>query len=199
MEKGMENSKFFNASRRVRKRTLRPTASLPLRCAMITAERLAQEQPPEPRHPMSKLIEKAGHQIVDGRVLPVEREALLLHVESLLESDADTIIITSEIASPAEDVVGETVRVVLNNNFLDLSEPFRFLCYQTHPGHEALLSQALCGSAHGKLILWLCGPHDAIQIALLRVLLPKIRELTWELCRRTPLGGLRAVPVQSKS
>lgn len=155
-----------------------------LRGAIVTVSDTRTEATDESGKRIRQLLEEAGHIVVSYRLLPNDQQAVTEHVQSLLSTEVDVILLTGGTGLGRKDRTVEAVRGLLERELPGFGELFRLLSYQEQVGTAAILSRALCGStAGGKIIVALPGSRAAVDLALTRILLPELRHMIYEIRR----------------
>jgi len=130
-----------------------------------------------------RLIESAGHRVVDSRILPDEPAEVRRQVEWWIErEDCDGVIVTGGTGISRRDRTYEALAGLLERRLDGFGELFRMLSYE-QIGAAAMLSRAVGGVAAGKLLFLLPGSTAAVELALERLLLPELDHLRGELRR----------------
>ena len=130
-----------------------------------------------------RLIEQAGHRIVDSRILPDEPADVRRQIEWwIARDDCDGVIVTGGTGISRRDRTYEALAGLLDQRLDGFGELFRMLSYE-QIGAAALLSRAAGGVAGGKLLFLLPGSTAAVELALERLLLPELDHLRGELKR----------------
>jgi molybdenum cofactor biosynthesis protein B len=123
------------------------------------------------------LIERAGHRVVDYRVLPDEPESITRCVGEWLDrEDCEGIIVNGGTGVAARDRTYEAVSNLLEVRLDGFGELFRMLSYE-QVGSAAMLSRAVAGIARGKPLFSLPGSPKAVELALERLVLPELGHL----------------------
>jgi molybdopterin adenylyltransferase len=130
------------------------------------------------------LFTDAGHLITDFALLPNDESRVRAHVGSALQrDDVDVVLLSGGTGLSAKDRTVEAVRPLMEKELPGFGELFRMLSYQEQIGTASILTRAMAGCAHGKLIVSLPGSKAAVDLALNRVLLPELRHLMREVRR----------------
>jgi molybdenum cofactor biosynthesis protein B len=142
----------------------------PVQCAVVTVSDSRTEATDESGDLLCRLLEADGHRVADRALFKNDEFAVRELVRWLLtRDDVDRTV--------------EAVRPLMEKELPGFGEVFRMLSYQEQVGTAAILSRAVAGSAHGKLIVSMPGSKAAVELALTKVLLPEIRHLIRELRR----------------
>jgi molybdenum cofactor biosynthesis protein B len=131
-----------------------------------------------------RLFEAAGHRVVVDRILPDEPDqvAELVH-EWLGREDCDLVVVSGGTGISARDRTYEAVTRLLDQRLDGFGELFRMLSWQ-EVGSAAMLSRAVGGIARGKPLFALPGSPAAVELALVRLILPEIAHLRSELAKQ---------------
>ncbi len=156
----------------------------PVQCAVATVSDSRTEATDESGDLMCRLLEADGHRIVDRALFKNDEFAVRELVRWLLtRDDVDAILLTGGTGLGSKDRTVEAVRPLMEKELPGFGELFRMISYQQQVGTAAILSRALAGSAHGKLIVSMPGSKAAVELALTQVLLPELRHTIRELRR----------------
>jgi molybdenum cofactor biosynthesis protein B len=130
-----------------------------------------------------RLLECAGHRIVDTRILPDEPEEVRRQVEWWISrDDCDGVIVSGGTGISPRDRTYEALAGLLDQRLDGFGELFRALSYE-QVGAAAMLSRAVGGVASGKLLFLLPGSTAAVELALERLLVPQLGHLLDQLAR----------------
>jgi molybdenum cofactor biosynthesis protein B len=128
-----------------------------------------------------RLVEKAGHRVVDYRILPDEPEAISGCLATWLgREDCDAIVVNGGTGIAQRDRTYEAITALLDKRLDGFGELFRTLSYE-QVGSAAMLSRAVGGIARGKPVFSLPGSPEAVALALERLVLPELGHLLGEL------------------
>ena len=128
-----------------------------------------------------RLLEQAGHTIVDYRILPDEPQEVRGQVQDWLSrADCDGVIVNGGTGISGRDRTVEALAGLLDRRLDGFGELFRMLSFE-QVGSAAMLSRAVGGIASGKLLFSLPGSTAAVQLALERLIVPEIGHLLSEL------------------
>jgi len=123
---------------------------------------------------IERLTIHAGHK-VKGRYLISDSKIMIQrHVRNVLSSpEIDALIITGGTGLSPRDLTIESVSPFLQKIIPGFGELFRKISFDKI-GSAAMLSRAVAGSSHGKLIFCLPGSPDAVHTAMTQLILPEI-------------------------
>jgi molybdenum cofactor biosynthesis protein B len=119
-----------------------------------------------------ELLEGAGHVVTHYEVVPDDPERIRAIVIARVGCD-DAIIINGGTGIAARDSTIEAIRPLLGKELEGFGELFRMLSYQ-EIGSAALLSRALAGTAHGRIVVALPGSPAACKLAMEKLLIPEL-------------------------
>ena len=123
---------------------------------------------------IERLAIHAGHQVKGRHLISDSQNMIQRHVRKALASlEIDALIITGGTGLSPRDLTIESVLPFLQKSIPGFGELFRRISFDKI-GSAAMLSRALAGSSHGKLIFCLPGSPDAVQTAMAQLILPEI-------------------------
>ena len=140
--------------------------------AVITASDTRTSADDESGQIIRKALEGAGHVISHYEVVPDSPERISAVVNERIARD-DVIVINGGTGIAARDSTIEAVRPLLSKELEGFGELFRMLSYQ-EIGPAAMLSRAIAGVAHGRIVVVLPGSPAACKLALEKLLLPEL-------------------------
>lgn len=128
----------------------------------------------------AELLEGAGHEVVERRIVPDEPAAIEAALAALLDrDDVGAVVLTGGTGVAPRDLTPDTVEPLLERIVPGFGELFRMLSYRDI-GSAALLSRALAGLARGRVVFVLPGSRGAVRLALEKLVLPEIGHLAAE-------------------
>lgn len=155
-----------------------------IRCALVTVTDTRTIDTDESGAAMQRLLDGAGHAVVDYALLPNNEARVRGHVRALVaRGDVDAVLLTGGTGLGGKDRTVEAVRSLLERELPGFGEIFRMISFQEQVGAAAILSRAVAGSANGKLVVSMPGSKAAVELALTRIVLPEIRHAIRELRR----------------
>jgi molybdenum cofactor biosynthesis protein B len=129
-----------------------------------------------------ELAEKAGHQIVDYRIVKDEPDQVAQALDEFSAGLARLIIFNGGTGISQRDRTYDVISKKLEKTLPGFGELFRMLSYE-QVGAAAMLSRATAGVYHGRVIVSTPGSPNAVQLAMEKLILPEIQHLAWELIR----------------
>ncbi len=127
---------------------------------------------------VQRLFDEAGHRLVDCELVPNEPQRIQAAVRRFLLGSAECLVVTGGTGAGRRDVTIETVTPLLEKVLPGFGELFRWLGFG-EIGSAAMLSRAVCGTIHGKLICCLPGAEAAVRLGLSKLLLPELAHALW--------------------
>lgn len=95
--------------------------------------------------------------------------------------DVDVVITTGGTGIAERDVTIEAVKYFFHKEVEGFGELFRMLSYTEDIGSRSLLSRAVMGTHHNKLIVSLPGSTGAIKLGMEKLILKELNHLVYEL------------------
>jgi len=128
-----------------------------------------------------RLLEAAGHRIIDYKILPDEPDQVRDQLQRWLRrDDCDGAIAMGGTGISARDRTYEAVVSLLEKRLDGFGELFRALSYE-RVGSAAMLSRAVAGTVGGRLLFSLPGATAAVELALQSLIVPELGHLLAEL------------------
>lgn len=151
-------------------------------CAVLTVSDTRDETTDKSGYYLKTELEKAGHRLQAYQIVKDEKTIIQATLEAYLsEPNLDAIIINGGTGIARRDVTYEAVEGLLEKELPGFGELFRYLSFTEDIGTGALLSRALAGIAHNKVIFSLPGSTGAVRLGLSRLILPELRHIIHEL------------------
>jgi molybdenum cofactor biosynthesis protein B len=126
---------------------------------------------------IQSLLEQAGHQVSDRRIVQDECQAIRVVAKGLLEApQVDALLVTGGTGLAARDQTTEAIEALYDAMIPGYGELFRMLSYQ-EIGAAAMLSRA-SGGRHGKqVVLTMPGSPAGVQLAMEKLIVPELPHL----------------------
>jgi molybdopterin adenylyltransferase len=118
------------------------------------------------------MLEKAGHTVVHYQVLPDSPERIREAATETLAA-VDGLIFTGGTGIAPRDSTIEALGPMLSKELEGFGELFRMLSFQ-EIGSAAMMSRAMAGISHGKIVVALPGSPTACRLAMNKLLLPEL-------------------------
>jgi len=152
-------------------------------CAVLTFSDSRTEENDESGKLICQGLEENGHKVLDYAVLKDDSEAMRKKISELLSRDGLQVIITNGSTGVSHrDVAVETVSSFIEKKLDGFGELFRHLSYQ-EIGMASIMSRAIAGMAHGKVIICIPGSPGAARLAMESIILPEIGHMVREVSR----------------
>jgi len=151
------------------------------RCAVITLSDTRTEATDKSGARIKDLLTPAGHTIAHYQIVrdePSQLEPLL--VQLLGRTDVDVILTNGGTGISRRDQTIAVIEQHLEQQLPGFGELFRMLSWD-QIGSGAMLSRAVGGISHGKLIFAMPGSTKAVELAMEKLILPELKHLLHEL------------------
>jgi molybdenum cofactor biosynthesis protein B len=148
-----------------------------LNFAVITASDTRNPENDESGRIIRTMLEQAGHAVLHYEVLPDSPERIRQALTENL-SRVNAIIFNGGTGISPRDSTIEAIRPALSKEIEGFGEIFRMLSYQ-EIGSAAMLSRALAGVSHGRIIIALPGSPDACRLAMEKLLIPELGHMAY--------------------
>jgi molybdenum cofactor biosynthesis protein B len=142
-----------------------------LKIAVFTASDTRTLETDESGRVIKEALERAGHVVAHYEVLPDSPERIRQAATENLAS-VDGLIFNGGTGIAPRDSTIEALRPMLSKELEGFGELFRMLSYQ-EVGSAAMLSRALAGVSHGKILVALPGSPAACRLAMEKLLVPE--------------------------
>lgn len=129
-----------------------------------------------------QLAEESGVKIVEKVICKDDELAIrqaLAHWFKMPEVDA--IITTGGTGIAKRDCSIEAIQPLFTKEMTGFGELFRYVSYTEDIGTKAMLSRAVAGVAHDKMIFVLPGSTGAVRLAMTKLILPELDHIVREL------------------
>src|SRR2546425_11958543 len=158
-----------------REHRLQGPASVP--CAVLTVSDTRDELTDTSGAFIRRSLRRAGHAVVDYRILKDEPRRIVAHLRALARrARARVVLLTGGTGIASRDSTFEAVSSLLDKRLDGFGEIFRALSYRGD-GSAAMLSRALAGTYRGMVLVSMPGSEDAVRLAMTRLILPELRHL----------------------
>jgi molybdenum cofactor biosynthesis protein B len=142
-------------------------------CAVVTVSDTRRGADDRSGARIEALLQEAGHRVVTRAWTPDDADAIRRVVRAVLERrDVDLVIVTGGTGVSPRDRTPEALAPIVDAELPGFGEAFRALSFE-QVGSAAWLSRAGAGVASGRLIVWLPGATQAVELAMTRLLLPE--------------------------
>jgi molybdenum cofactor biosynthesis protein B len=152
-------------------------------CAIVTASDTRDEASDRSGALIRRALLKAGHPVVDYRVLKDDPERIASHLRALAaRGDVRAILVNGGTGIAPRDRTYEAVAALLETRLDGFGELFRALSFRAI-GPSAMLSRAVAGTFRGMIVFSMPGSEDAVRLALRRLILPELAHVAGLLAR----------------
>jgi molybdenum cofactor biosynthesis protein B len=128
-----------------------------------------------------RMVEAAGHQVADYRIVPDDPERIRQAVEEWLDADdCDAVVVNGGSGISTRDRTIEALGELMERKLDGFGELFRMLSFE-EIGSAAMLSRAIGGIASGRVVFAMPGSAAAVRLAMDRLILPELGHLLAEL------------------
>ena len=128
-----------------------------------------------------------GHNIAGYRIIkdePDQVESALNEMASL--NGVQLILFNGGTGIAPRDTTFDVLTKRLEKTLPGFGELFRLLSFQEPDvGAAAMLSRATAGTYRGTVVFSTPGSHNAVQLAVERLILPELNHLAWEVVRQS--------------
>jgi molybdenum cofactor biosynthesis protein B len=157
----------------------RHAAKRRVRCAVVTLSDTRTAQEDTSGALLRERLTRAGHEVVDQRLLCDDPEPLRAHLAALAErKDVEAVLTTGGTGIAPRDSTYEVIDGLLEKRLDGFGELFRMLSYQ-EVGSAAMLSRAVAGTYRGMWICALPGSPEAVRLAMEKLILPELPHIVW--------------------
>jgi molybdenum cofactor biosynthesis protein B len=127
-----------------------------------------------------ELSEAVGHSIAARDLIADEPDVMLALLRAYLDrSDLDAVLMTGGTGISPRDQTFETVSSLLTKPLPGYGELFRMLSY-AEIGPATILSRAVGGLMGRLVVLVMPGSRAAVELAMMRIILPELPHLVRE-------------------
>lgn len=143
-----------------------------VKCGIVTTSDSRSEATDDSGKLIRDLLLKAGHKVLFYAVVKDEAKAIADAVEQASWT-CDAVITNGGTGVSRRDVTIPTLAPTFERTLLGFGELFRALSYESI-GSAAMLSGAIAGVYHGRLVFCLPGSPDACRLAMEKLILPEL-------------------------
>jgi molybdenum cofactor biosynthesis protein B len=155
----------------------------PVRVAIVTVSDTRTRANDTGGDLIEQRVTSAGHVVAFRAIVkdePSQIDALLDQLVS--ETNAQLILFTGGTGIAPRDTTYDALALKLEKTMPGFGELFRMLSF-SEVGAAAMLSRAIAGTYHGRVIFSMPGSPNAVQVALDKLIIPEIQHLAWEVGR----------------
>jgi molybdopterin adenylyltransferase len=152
-------------------------------CAVLIISDSRDEKTDESGKVLAGGLKSGGHIVSSFNFLKNDVVAIQLKLNEILADNSVQVIISSGGTGLSHlDLTVESVTPLLQKKMDGFGELFRHLTYQ-EIGTGSILSRAVAGVSHGKVVICLPGSVKAVKLALEKIILPEIGHMVREASR----------------
>jgi len=145
-----------------------------VRCAIVTVSDTRTRETDGSGDEVERHLEKAGHHVVDRRIVHDDPELVRDAIASLVaRGDVEAVITNGGTGIAARDNTYEAVCAVLDKRIDGFGELFRMLSF-AEIGAAAMLSRAVAGVVGNVALFCMPGSTAACRLAMERLVLPEL-------------------------
>lgn len=150
-----------------------------VRCAVIVTSDTREAQTDRSGSMITQLLQGAGHEITDYRIVPNDATALANALEATAEG-SQAVVISGGTGVSKKDITVDVVEPLLEKRLSGFGELFRHLSYR-EIGSATIVSRAVAGTIGARVIFCLPGSEGAVKLAMRELILPEISHIVGEL------------------
>ncbi len=150
-------------------------------CAIITVSDTRTEANDTSGKTIRDLLTGDKHNVAYYSILKDEPTQIFSALDVLIQRPAiEAILLNGGTGIGKRDSTVEAVAGLLEKTLVGFGELFRMLSY-AEIGSAAMLSRAVAGIYHDKMIFCLPGSTHAVKLAMEKLILPELAHMVWEL------------------
>ncbi|CAI9393795.1 Molybdenum cofactor biosynthesis protein B [Bacillus sp. T2.9-1] len=131
---------------------------------------------------MIELLEQDNHSIEDYIIINDDKQRIQQEIVKGLQSGKiDCILLNGGTGISPRDVTIEAIKPLLTKELYGFGELFRMLSYTEDIGSSAILSRAIAGTIHNKVVFSTPGSTGAVRLAMKKLVLPELSHVVSEL------------------
>lgn len=153
-----------------------------MRVALVTVSDTRTPSSDANRRFLEDALARAGHQVVDYRLITDDAEAVAATVEELAAGSAQVQIWNGGTGIAPRDTTVDVLNSCLEKVLPGFGEIFRVLSYE-QVGAAAILSRAVAGVYRRSVVICLPGSPAAVRLAWEKLIEPELRHMAWEVGR----------------
>jgi molybdenum cofactor biosynthesis protein B len=143
-----------------------------VKCGVVTVSDSRAPETDESGKLIRDLLQRAGHSVLFSVVVKDESKLIADAVEQASWT-CEAIVTNGGTGIGKRDVTIPTLLPTFERTLPGFGELFRFLSYETI-GSAAMLSGAVAGVYHGRLVFCLPGSPDGCRLAVEKLILPEL-------------------------
>ncbi len=143
-------------------------------CAIVTVSDTRDETSDRSGSYVRRALSRAGHSVVDYRILRDDPRAIRAHLTRLARGRrARVVLISGGTGIARRDSTYEALSRLITKRLDGFGELFRALSYRSI-GPSAMLSRAVAGTWRGMVLFSMPGSESAVRLAMERLILPEL-------------------------
>jgi molybdenum cofactor biosynthesis protein B len=156
------------------------SAPLVVHCAVITVSDTRTLETDSGGARLVELLEEAGHVVAARAIVPDDPARMRPLLEEHCRDDGvDAVLMTGGTGITSRDQTYETVQQLISRPLPGYGELVRMLSYDDI-GPAAMLSRATGGLMQGTLLLTMPGSPLAVELVMVKIILPELCHLVRE-------------------
>lgn len=153
-------------------------------CVIITISDTRDEDSDKSGQLISQFLEEAGHEIIQRKIIPDEKEVIKNTVEVACQREDVNVVLTSGGTGISKrDVTIETIGKLLDKELTGFGELFRMLSYTEDIGSAAMMSRAIAGINNQTAIFSMPGSSGAVNLAMRKLIVPELSHVLFEVTK----------------
>jgi molybdopterin adenylyltransferase len=153
-----------------------------VRCMVITVSDTRTPETDKSGSLMKELLEQAGHQISDYRIVKDEYGPIQQLIrDAAADPGIEAILLNGGTGIAMRDTTYEAVRDVLDKEMPGFGEIFRYLSFAEDIGPAAILSRATAGVVGSTAVFSTPGSTGAVKLAMTRIIVPELGHVMREI------------------
>ena len=150
-----------------------------VRCAIIVTSDTREAQTDRSGSTINQLLQDAGHEITDYRIVPNSATSVAEALEAALES-SQAVVVSGGTGVSKKDITVDVVEPLFERKLSGFGELFRHLSYR-EIGSATIVSRAVADTIGTTVIFCLPGSEGAVKLAMRELILPEISHIVGEL------------------
>jgi molybdenum cofactor biosynthesis protein B len=144
-------------------------------CAVMTVSDTRTAETDGSGRRIQELLRAQGHRVEHYQILADEPEQIVAALRAMPPA-IEVVIINGGTGVARRDTTYEAVQRLLDKEITGFGELFRVLSYE-QIGAAAMLSRATAGVAGGHVIFSVPGASAAVELAMIKLILPQLGHL----------------------
>lgn len=154
-----------------------------VRCGVITVSDTRGADNDPGGDLIASLLAEAGHAVAGRRWVRDDVQQIRGALNALIfHEQCEAVILTGGTGIARRDTTYEAVEPLLAKRMDGFGELFRNFSY-SEVGPAAMLSRALAGVYHDRLVFALPGSLNGVRLAMTKLIVPELSHLLWEVQR----------------